>query len=105
MAKSPDCRSGYRGFESRHARYYLGQLSSVVCSADCKSVGREVIDGSIPSCPICLGVVQFGRALALGASSRPFESVHPDHFGTVAQLVERQTENLSVRGSIPLCTI
>ena len=36
--------------------------------------------GSNPTLSAHRGVAQFGRALALGASGRRFESYHPDFF-------------------------
>lgn len=47
-------------------------------------------------------VAQSGRASALGAEGREFESLHPDHIflAILAQLVEHHTCNVGVASSI-----
>ena len=47
-----------------------------------------------------LRVAQLVRAPDCGSGGRRFEPAHAPH-GTLAQLVERQTEDLRVSGSIP----
>ena len=47
-----------------------------------------------------LRVAQLVRAPDCGSGGRRFKSAHAPH-GTLAQLVERQTEDLRVSGSIP----
>ena len=57
--------------------------------------------GSSPSWrTIMLRVAQLARAPDCGSGGRRFKSAHALH-GTLAQLVERQTEDLRVSGSIP----
>ena len=46
-------------------------------------------------------VAQLVRAPACHAGGRRFEPVLGRHYALIAQLVEQQTENLSVDGSIP----
>ena len=47
-----------------------------------------------------LRVAQLARAPDCGSGGRRFKPAHAPH-GTLAQLVERQTEDLRVSGSIP----
>ena len=53
-----------------------------------------------PLQPFLLRVAQTVRAPGCGPGGRRFESAHAPH-GALAQLVERQTEDLRVSGSIP----
>ena len=47
------------------------------------------------------GMAQFGRALVLGTRGRGFESLCPDHYAGVAQLVEQLPCKHQVGGSSP----
>ena len=53
-----------------------------------------------PSCASMLRVAQVDRAPDRGSGGRRFKPAHAPH-GTLAQQVERQTEDLRVSGSIP----
>ena len=53
-----------------------------------------------PSCASMLRVAQVDRAPDRGSGGRRFKPAHAPH-GTLAQLVERQTEDLRVSGPIP----
>ena len=53
-----------------------------------------------PLQPLMLRVAQKVRAPGCGPGGRRFETGHAPH-GFLAQLVERQTEDLRVPGSIP----
>ncbi len=53
-----------------------------------------------PLQPFMLRVAQMVRAPGCGPGGRRFETGHAPH-GFLAQLVERQTEDLRVPGSIP----
>ena len=52
-------------------------------------------------CESCGPIAQLVRAPACHAGGRRFEPVLGRHNALVAQLVEQQTENLPVGGSIP----
>ena len=63
---------------------------------------KQRVTGSSPVTPTNGPVVQLVRTLACHARGRGFEPLPGRHFlGSVAQLVERRTENPYVVGSIP----
>ena len=62
---------------------------------------KQRVTGSSPVVPTYGQVVQLVRMPACHAGGRGFEPLLGRHYGSVAQSVEQETENLRVGGSIP----
>ena len=65
-----------------------------------RSFKPQVGSSSLPGRTKYVVCSSVGRAPGCGPGGRRFESAHTPH-GALAQLVERQTEDLRVSGSIP----
>jgi hypothetical protein len=89
VVRAPVCGTGCRGFESLYPP--LGV-----------SVG-EIPSGARPPVRGCAPVAQLDRATDFESVGRRFEScrAYDSMYGPLAQLVEQQTLNLWVAGSIP----
>ena len=85
--------------------YQNSQIYGVRSIMVSTTVCGTVSEGSIPSVPTnYLGVVQFGRTLALGARGRRFKSCHLGHnMQYWCSMAASQSSKLVVRVRIP-CT-